>query len=95
MAGVSSDLSSTSVRSACASSIRQRIESILVFVASVAAIAFFLGFYFTERHWFPYRTLHNAVKTADALYVQRFPPFGPEQFIGFADVAPTALPTIG
>ena len=62
----------------------------IAFVASIAAIAFLLGFYFTEKHWFPYRILHNAVKTTNALYAQLFPPFGPEQFVGFADIAPAA-----
>src|ERR1700733_3848712 len=91
MAGISSDHSSTKLRSARASRIRQQIESIaaeFVFVISVAVIAFLVGFYFTEKHWAPYRTLHNALKTGQALYTQIFPPFGPEQFVGFADMAP-------
>jgi hypothetical protein len=90
MAGVSSDLSSTSARPARAG-IGRRLESIFAefaFVASVAVIAFLLGFYFTEKHWAPYRTLHNAVKTTTSLYTQLFPPFGPEQFIGFDQRAP-------
>src|ERR1700722_16243713 len=91
MAGVSSDLSSTGARVVRGAGIWQRVESVapkIVFVVSVATIAFFVGFYITERHWFPYRILHNAVKTTDSVYAQLFPPFGPLQFIGFSDVAP-------
>jgi hypothetical protein len=55
------------------------------FALSAAIIAFILGFYTTEKKWFPWSLLHDARKTEQSIRMQLFPPFAPEQFIGFSD----------
>lgn len=59
---------------------------------SAAIIAFILGFYLTEKQWFPYSILHDARKTEQSIRLQLFPPFAPEQFIGFSDLRPADAP---
>ncbi len=56
--------------------------------ASTAIIAFILGFFVTEKEWFPFSILHNARKTEQTIRLQLFPPFAPEQFLGFSDLRP-------
>ncbi|MGH6875882.1 MAG: arylsulfotransferase family protein [Rhizomicrobium sp.] len=59
---------------------------------SAAIIAFLLSFYLTEKKWFPYSILHNARKTEQTIRLQLFPPFAPEQFLGFSDLRPADAP---
>ncbi len=66
-----------------------RVAPALRIALSAGVIAFLVGFYLTEKKWFPYGLLNDARKTEQTIRLQLFAPFAPEQFIGFSGLSAT------